>query len=44
MTFVIGLRVEEKNARGTAYGGLLPTLADIALGYTAHSRRIHPCL
>jgi len=35
--FVIGLRVEEKhsNARGTAHGGLLLTLADIALGYTA---------
>ncbi len=34
---VIGLRVEEKhtNARGTAHGGLLLTLADIALGYTA---------
>jgi acyl-coenzyme A thioesterase 13 len=36
-TFVIGLRVEDKhaNARGTAHGGLLLTLADIALGYTA---------
>jgi len=36
-TFVIGVRVEEKhtNARGTAHGGLLLTLADIALGYTA---------
>jgi len=35
--FVIGLRVVEKhsNARGTAHGGLLLTLADIALGYTA---------
>jgi len=35
--FVIGLRVAEKhsNARGTAHGGLLLTLADIALGYTA---------
>jgi acyl-coenzyme A thioesterase 13 len=35
--FVIGLRVEDKhtNARGTAHGGLLLTLADIALGYTA---------
>lgn len=34
---VIGLRVEDKhtNARGTAHGGLLLTLADIALGYTA---------
>jgi acyl-coenzyme A thioesterase 13 len=36
-TFVIGLRIMEKhgNARGTAHGGLLLTLADIALGYTA---------
>ena len=34
---VIGLRVQDKhaNARGTAHGGLLLTLADIALGYTA---------
>jgi acyl-coenzyme A thioesterase 13 len=33
---VIGLRVEEKhcNARGTAHGGILATLADVALGYT----------
>ena len=33
---VIGLRVEAKhcNARGTAHGGILATLADIALGYT----------
>ena len=32
---VIGLRVAEKhaNARGIAHGGLLVTLADIALGY-----------
>jgi acyl-coenzyme A thioesterase 13 len=36
-TFIVGLRVAEKhaNARGTAHGGLLLTLADIALGYTA---------
>jgi uncharacterized protein (TIGR00369 family) len=36
-SFVIGLRVADKhaNARGTAHGGLLLTLADIALGYTA---------
>jgi acyl-coenzyme A thioesterase PaaI-like protein len=36
-SLVIGLRVEDKhtNARGTAHGGLLLTLADIALGYTA---------
>ena len=35
--FVLGLRVAEKhtNARGTAHGGLLLTLSDIALGYTA---------
>jgi acyl-coenzyme A thioesterase PaaI-like protein len=35
--FIIGLRVGEKhgNARGTAHGGLLLTLADIPLGYTA---------
>lgn len=35
--FVIGLRVQDKhtNARGTAHGGLLLTLADIALGYTS---------
>jgi|HubBroStandDraft_6_1064221.scaffolds.fasta_scaffold721482_1 acyl-coenzyme A thioesterase 13 len=34
---VIGLRVADKhvNARGSAHGGLLLTLADIALGYTA---------
>ena len=32
---VIGLRIAEKhaNARGIAHGGLLVTLADIALGY-----------
>jgi acyl-coenzyme A thioesterase PaaI-like protein len=37
---VIGLRIAEKhaNARGIAHGGLLLTLADIALGYhTAHA-------
>jgi uncharacterized protein (TIGR00369 family) len=36
-TLVIGLRVEDKhtNARGAAHGGLLLTLADIALGYAA---------
>jgi acyl-coenzyme A thioesterase 13 len=34
---VIGLRIAAKhaNARGTAHGGLLLTLADIALGYAA---------
>jgi len=33
---VVGLRVEAKhcNARGTAHGGILATLADVALGYT----------
>ena len=32
----IGMHVEEKhcNARGTVHGGILATLADIALGYT----------
>jgi acyl-coenzyme A thioesterase 13 len=33
---VIGLRIEPKhcNARGTVHGGILATLADVALGYT----------
>lgn len=33
---VIGLRVAEKhcNARGAIHGGILATLADVALGYT----------
>ena len=33
---VIGLRVDAKhcNARGTVHGGILATLADVALGYT----------
>lgn len=33
---VLGLRVEAKhcNARGTVHGGILATLADVALGYT----------
>jgi len=36
-SFVIELRIAAKhaNARGSAHGGLLLTLADIALGYTA---------
>jgi acyl-coenzyme A thioesterase 13 len=36
-TFVVGLRVLPKhtNGRGTAHGGLLLTLLDIALGYRA---------
>jgi acyl-coenzyme A thioesterase 13 len=34
-TFVVGLRILPKhaNARGTAHGGLLMTLLDIAIGY-----------
>ena len=34
---VVGLRVEERhaNTRGTVHGGLLVTMADIALGYNA---------
>lgn len=34
-TRCIGLRIEERhgNVRGTAHGGLIATLADIALGY-----------
>ena len=33
--FVVGLRVADKhcNARGAAHGGLLLTMADVALGY-----------
>jgi uncharacterized protein (TIGR00369 family) len=33
---VLGLRVEAKhcNARGTIHGGILATVADVALGYT----------
>jgi uncharacterized protein (TIGR00369 family) len=33
---VLGLRVEQKhcNMRGTLHGGILATLADVALGYT----------
>lgn len=35
--FTIGIRVQEKhtNARGLAHGGLLMTLADVALGYSS---------
>jgi acyl-coenzyme A thioesterase 13 len=35
LDLVIGLRVAEKhcNARGTIHGGILATLADVALGY-----------
>ena len=34
-TLVIGIRVQEKhtNARGTLHGGVLASIADIALGY-----------
>lgn len=34
-TLVVGLRVQEKhtNARGTLHGGVLASIADIALGY-----------
>lgn len=34
---VVGMRVAERhtNARGTAHGGLLVTMADVALGYNA---------
>jgi len=36
LDLIIGLRVETKhcNARGTVHGGILATLADVALGYT----------
>src|SRR5262249_50532274 len=36
----LGLRVEEKhaNSRGICHGGVLATLADVALGYAIHSR------
>jgi acyl-coenzyme A thioesterase 13 len=42
--FVIGLRVLEKhaNARGSAHGGLLMTLLDIALGYTSGLSQVPP--
>jgi len=35
--FSLGLRIEERhcNSRGTCHGGLLATLADIALGYAS---------
>jgi uncharacterized protein (TIGR00369 family) len=41
---VIGIQVADKhaNARGSAHGGLLLTLADIALGYTAASSEDPP--
>jgi uncharacterized protein (TIGR00369 family) len=36
LDLVIGLRVQGKhcNARGTVHGGILATVADVALGYT----------
>ena len=46
-TFVVGLRIEPKhaNARGSAHGGLLMTLCDIALGYrTTRSQTPSPML
>jgi uncharacterized protein (TIGR00369 family) len=38
--FSIGLRIEEKhgNSRGICHGGVLATLADLALGYAMQSR------
>jgi uncharacterized protein (TIGR00369 family) len=41
---IIGLRIEEKhtNARGLAHGGVLMTLADIALGYNAANSQEPP--
>lgn len=41
---VIAIRIQEKhaNARGLAHGGLLLTLADIALGYTMAFREDPP--
>jgi uncharacterized protein (TIGR00369 family) len=36
----IGLRIEKKhmNSRGVCHGGVLATLADLALGYAIHSK------
>lgn len=36
----VGLRIEEKhtNSRGICHGGVLATLADLALGYAMHVR------
>lgn len=41
---VIGVRIAEKhcNARGTAHGGMMATLADIALGYATATSRTPP--
>ena len=46
-TFVVGLRIQPRhaNARGSAHGGLLMTLCDIALGYrTTRSQTPSPML
>lgn len=42
--FVVGLRVDTRhtNASGTAHGGLIATLADIALGYVTASSQQPP--
>ena len=42
--FVVGLRVDTRhtNASGTAHGGLIATLADIALGYVTASSQKPP--
>lgn len=42
--FVVGLRIEEKhiNAKGFAHGGLLVTMADIALGYNTATSQNPP--
>jgi len=39
-TVSIGLRIEDKhmNSRGICHGGVLATLADLALGYAMHAR------
>lgn len=36
----VGVRIEEKhlNSRGICHGGMLATLADLALGYAMHAR------
>jgi acyl-coenzyme A thioesterase 13 len=43
-SLIVALRVLEKhvNARGFAHGGLLMTLADIALGYSLAYREVPP--
>jgi acyl-coenzyme A thioesterase 13 len=44
--FIVGLRILEKhaNARGSAHGGLLMTLLDIALGYRASLSQQPPAM